>query len=53
LEKTIQGLAEKSPIRRLALPEDIAYAALFLASDESAYINGVAIPIDGGKIARY
>jgi NAD(P)-dependent dehydrogenase (short-subunit alcohol dehydrogenase family) len=53
LEKTIQGLAEKSPIRRLASPEDIAYAALFLASDEAAYLNGVALPIDGGKIARY
>jgi NAD(P)-dependent dehydrogenase (short-subunit alcohol dehydrogenase family) len=53
LDRAIQGLADKSPIRRLALPQDIAYAALFLASDESEYINGVAIPIDGGKIARY
>jgi NAD(P)-dependent dehydrogenase (short-subunit alcohol dehydrogenase family) len=53
LEKTIRGLAEKSPIRRLATPEDVAYAALFLASDESSFISGVTIPVDGGKIARY
>jgi len=33
---------------RLALPEDIANAALFLASDEAAYITGVDLPVDGG-----
>ncbi|GHT86024.1 hypothetical protein FACS1894137_11020 [Spirochaetia bacterium] len=39
------------PLGRLALPEDIANAALFLASDEAVYINGVAFPVDGGSTA--
>jgi NAD(P)-dependent dehydrogenase (short-subunit alcohol dehydrogenase family) len=36
------------PIPRPCLPEDVAYAALFLASDESGFINGQALAIDGG-----
>jgi NAD(P)-dependent dehydrogenase (short-subunit alcohol dehydrogenase family) len=36
------------PLGRLAEPEDIAGAALFLASEESGYITGVVIPVDGG-----
>jgi NAD(P)-dependent dehydrogenase (short-subunit alcohol dehydrogenase family) len=36
------------PLGRLAEPEDIARAALFLASDDSSYITGAVIPIDGG-----
>jgi NAD(P)-dependent dehydrogenase (short-subunit alcohol dehydrogenase family) len=39
------------PLGRLALPEDIANAALFLATDEAVYINGVAFPVDGGSTA--
>jgi len=41
-------LAHSVPLGRLAEPEDIAHAALFLASDESSYITGAVIPIDGG-----
>jgi NAD(P)-dependent dehydrogenase (short-subunit alcohol dehydrogenase family) len=40
------------PLGRVASPEDIANTALFLASDESAYITGVAIPVDGGFTAK-
>jgi NAD(P)-dependent dehydrogenase (short-subunit alcohol dehydrogenase family) len=40
------------PMGRVATPEDIANTALFLASDESAYITGVAIPVDGGFTAK-
>jgi NAD(P)-dependent dehydrogenase (short-subunit alcohol dehydrogenase family) len=40
------------PLQRLAAPADIASTALFLASDESAYVTGVALPVDGGFVAR-
>jgi NAD(P)-dependent dehydrogenase (short-subunit alcohol dehydrogenase family) len=40
------------PLGRVASPEDIANTALFLASDESAYITGVAIAVDGGFTAK-
>jgi NAD(P)-dependent dehydrogenase (short-subunit alcohol dehydrogenase family) len=36
------------PLGRLAEPEDIARAALFLASDDAAYITGTVLPVDGG-----
>jgi len=36
------------PLDRWGLPQDIANAALFLASDEAAYITGVVLPVDGG-----
>ena len=36
------------PLGRLAEPEDIARAALFLASDESSYVTGTVMPVDGG-----
>ena len=39
------------PLGRLAGMEDVACAALYLASDEAAFINGVAFPVDGGVTA--
>ena len=42
---------EAIPAGRFAKPEEIAYLALYLASEVAAYINGVSIPIDGGRIA--
>lgn len=40
-----------TPISRLCTSEDIASAALFLASDESSFINGIALVVDGGTLA--
>ena len=39
------------PMRRMGKPEEIAAAAAFLASDDASYINGITIPVDGGKQA--
>ena len=39
------------PLGRLATSQDVANAALFLASDEGAFINGISFPIDGGLTA--
>ncbi len=44
------ALAESHPIRRLGTPEDVASAALFLASDQSAWITGVILDVAGGAI---
>jgi len=41
-----------TPVRRIGRPSDIANVAVFLASDDSAYVNGAAIVADGGLMAR-
>ncbi|MGA8691750.1 MAG: SDR family NAD(P)-dependent oxidoreductase [Methyloceanibacter sp.] len=43
-----KGLLSQTPLRRFGTPQDIANAALFLASDEAAYITGAHLNIDGG-----
>jgi 3-oxoacyl-[acyl-carrier protein] reductase len=47
---TQRSLAESHPLRRLGTPEDVAHAALFLASDESAWITGVIVDVAGGAV---
>jgi NAD(P)-dependent dehydrogenase (short-subunit alcohol dehydrogenase family) len=44
--------APPQPMQRWGLPEEVAAAALFLASDESSFVTGTAIPVDGGYVAR-
>lgn len=46
-EKFISGI----PLGRLSRPEDVASAALYLASDEAEFITGVALEVDGGRCA--
>lgn len=38
------------PLGRLATAEDVAGAAVFLASDDAAFLNGVELPVDGGRV---
>lgn len=40
---------EAMHLTRLGQPEDIAYAALYLASKESAFVTGIDLPVDGGS----
>lgn len=44
----LNKMAAFHPIGRVGAPEDVAYAALFLASDESSWITGAILPVDGG-----
>jgi NAD(P)-dependent dehydrogenase (short-subunit alcohol dehydrogenase family) len=47
-----QMMTANQSLRRIGRPEDVANAIVFLASDEAAWITGVALPIDGGYTAR-
>jgi len=49
-EADIERIASQVPLRRLAVPEDHAQAMLFLASDAAAYINGVVLDVNGGRV---
>src|SRR5699024_5501666 len=51
-KELLDQLIQATPLQRLGKPSDIADAALFLASEESAYITGAEIVIDGGFSAQ-
>lgn len=50
--ETRQRVVDMIPLKRLGKPEDIAYAALFLASDAASYITGATIDVNGGILKR-
>lgn len=50
-EAIIQSIERGIPLGRFGTPLDVAYAALYLASDESAYVTGIELTIDGGILA--
>jgi NAD(P)-dependent dehydrogenase (short-subunit alcohol dehydrogenase family) len=47
-----EGLRTVVPQGRTGVPADVADAALYLASDQSAYVNGIALTVDGGWLAE-
>ena len=49
-ENSKKDLLDRIPVGKIGKPEDIAYAAVFLASDEASYITGQTITIDGGRV---
>ena len=49
LNKFYAGAKASMPLGRIAKPEDIAYAALYLASDESSLLTGTGIDVNGGR----
>lgn len=51
VEPREQEMAPKIPLQRIGEPMDVAAAAVFLASNDSAWISGVDLPVDGGHIA--
>ena len=44
----LQGMIDNCPVKRHGVPEDIANVALFLATDDSAFVDGQVIKVDGG-----
>jgi 3-oxoacyl-[acyl-carrier protein] reductase len=42
-------MGQESPMKRIAEPEEVAAAVAFLVSAEASYINGINLPVDGGR----
>lgn len=49
-EKVLELMKEKTPLRKLGEPRDVAYAYLYLASDEAKFVNGAVLSVDGGLV---
>lgn len=49
-EHVLAAMVEHTPVGRLGQPQDVAYAYLFLASEEAGFINGAVLSVDGGLV---
>lgn len=49
IDTIFEEMADESPMKRIAEPREVAAAVVFLASDAASYINGINIPVDGGR----
>jgi 3-oxoacyl-[acyl-carrier protein] reductase len=49
IEEIFTDMGKESPMKRIAQPEEVAAAAAFLASEKASYINGINLPVDGGR----
>ena len=49
VEDAAKAMMMEVPLRRFATPEELAYAVAFLAGPSAAYINGINLPVDGGR----
>ena len=49
VEEVTEGMKSEIPAKRFASPEEVAAAAVFLATPAAAYINGINVPVDGGR----
>ncbi len=49
-QKILDRFRERTPLRRLGQPRDVANAYLFLASDEASFISGAVLRVDGGIV---
>ena len=45
-----ETFASAAPMGRIGRPEELAFAALFLASDQSSFITGIDLQVDGGLV---
>jgi len=52
VRERLDGYLATLPLRRVAQPAEVADVALFLASSASSYVTGLAVPVDGGYVAR-
>jgi NAD(P)-dependent dehydrogenase (short-subunit alcohol dehydrogenase family) len=47
-----EQLVASRPLGRIAEPEEVADAIMYLATSKSSYVTGIALPVDGGYLAR-
>jgi len=49
-EHILQEMVSHTPVARMGQPEDVAYAYLFLSSEEASFVNGTVLSVDGGLV---